>query len=256
MTIAETDRADNNSNLKTLYEAQELLLHDIIGKQHEVSTNLISCKDSLDALQDKIDQSQTPNAAGPASVDDQKVILNAIKSEIEQVKDGLADSNTNTRDSTTVEPGNYSNFASALTITSNLAALMISGTMIASARALATQAREMSTIARRFEVHCPPIEQSTDQQSISTTRPSKEPVEFANGSDRVIADAVDPEQFPLDSDPGSCKSDVHESSSPAVCHSQEERAEQSQEIQMKTCLTGNQELYSHDSQPRTKTVYF
>ena len=75
MTIAETDRADNNGNLKALFKAQEPLLHDIIGKQHEVFTILTSFKDSLDALQDKIDQSQTPGTAGSVLVNDQEVIL-------------------------------------------------------------------------------------------------------------------------------------------------------------------------------------
>ena len=173
--MAETDRADSHENLKTLFEALAPLLHDIIGKQHEVSADVTSYKDSLNILQEKMDQLQTTGAVGSVLVDDQKAILDAIRSEIDLMRDGLADRDTSTRDSTHTEPAKSSSFfASAWAITSNLGALMLSGTMIASAHIVATQARDLTTIARRFEFQPLLMEQSIDKHSASTKRPSKE----------------------------------------------------------------------------------
>ena len=239
MTIAETDRAGNIGNLRILFDAQAPLLHDIIGKQHEVSTDIASCKDSLDALQEKIDLSQTPGAAGSAIVDEQKEILDAIKSEIGLVRDELADRDTNVRESTHIEPANSSSFASALAITSTLASLMLSGTMIASAHTLTTQARDMSTIARRFEVHSLPMKVAIDQLSASTKRPSKEAKNFVNSSGQVIADDVDSERPTLHLDSGSGKSDAYKTSLTAVYHSQKGRANQ-------PCETKNQSKVTND----------
>ena len=159
ITTAETVRADHVENLKTLLEAHTPLLHSIIGNQHEFFIDRGSCKDNLGKLRKKVHHLTTQGAGASVKLDAQQEIFEALRLETGSLRERLAAEETNARESNPTKSANSSSFISALAITLNLAALVLSGTMIASAHTLANRAREISTIARRFEIHVSPAEQ-------------------------------------------------------------------------------------------------
>ena len=134
-------------NLKNLLEARAALLHDSTGKQYELAKDLASCEDKLDAMQVNIDQSRTQGARAPIPIYDRQDMLDEIKSEIAMVRAKLATRETDMGETTETEPAISHSCTSALAITSNLFAAMLSGTLINSAHTLARQARDMSTVA-------------------------------------------------------------------------------------------------------------
>lgn len=162
ITTAETDRADHVENLKTLFEAHTSLLHNIIGNQHELFIDLGSCKENLGKLREKVDHLMTQGTRASVKLDAQQEIFEALRLETGSLRERLAAEETNARESNPTEPANSSSFISALVITSNLATLVLSGTMIASVHTLANRTRGMSTIARKFEIHVSPAEQAID----------------------------------------------------------------------------------------------
>ncbi|CAD6591630.1 MAG: hypothetical protein ASARMPREDX12_005284 [Alectoria sarmentosa] len=156
ITTAETDRADHVENLKNLFEAHTPLLRSIIGNQHGLFIDLGSCKDNLGTLREKVDDSMTQGAEASVKLDAQQEIFEALRLETGSLRERLVAEETNARESHPTRPANSSSFISALAITSNLAPLVLSGTMIVSAYTLANRAREMSTIARKIEIHVSP----------------------------------------------------------------------------------------------------
>ena len=141
------DRAENVENLKELLKAHAALLHDSTWKQYELAKDLTSCEDKLDAMQVNIDQSPTQGVGLPILANDSEDLLDEIISEIVMVRENLATREADVGESTKTEPAISDSFTSALGITSNLFAAMLSGTTIMSARKLACQARDMSTVA-------------------------------------------------------------------------------------------------------------
>ncbi len=220
ITTAETDRADNVENLKILLEAHAPLLHNIIGRQCQASADIASCKDDLDSLLDKVSQLQTQGAAASVPLNDHQDILEAIKSEVELLKERFAAGDTDATESTPTDQAISSSFKSALVITSNLVLLVLSGTTIASAHALANQARNMSVIARRFELNVLPVEQSVDKP-------------LASSRSSAITNAIDTGRPAIGSDARTYKGNVCGHSPTAVMLSQEDRDSQSQSQQTK-----------------------
>ena len=189
-TTAETDRAENIDNLKHLLEAHAALLHDSAGKQVELSRDLASCKNALDGIQVNTDQSQTQGAGASTPIYNPQDMLDKIKSEVELIREKLADRENNTGELTDTEPATPDSFTSALAITSNVFAVMLSGTMIVSAHNLASQARKMSTVARRFEIDVPLREHLVDQRPVDAGGYIREAKDIKKGSSSASTDAV------------------------------------------------------------------
>ena len=82
-------------------------------------------------------------------------MLDKIKSDLVMVRDNLATRGTDVGETTKTEAAISDSFTSALVITSNPFAVILSGTMIMSAHKLARQARDMPTVARKFDADVP-----------------------------------------------------------------------------------------------------
>ena len=177
--------------MKDLLEAHAALLHESTGKQDELAKDLASCEDKLDAMQVNINQSQTQGAGAPTPIYDPQDMLDKIKSEIAMVRENLATRETDVGETTKTEPAISDSFTSALAITSNLFAVMLSGTMIMSAHKLARQARDMSTVARNFEADVPLREHLVDQWGVGTGRSIRKDGDFGKGCSSALTDAVD-----------------------------------------------------------------
>ena len=122
---------------------------------------------------------------------DPQDMLDEIKSEIVMVRENLATRETDVGETTKTEPGISDSFTSDLAITSNLFAVMLSGTMIMLAHKLARQARHMSTVARNFEVDVPLREHQVDQRSVDTGRSIRNDRDFGKSCSSALTDAVD-----------------------------------------------------------------
>ena len=90
-----------------------------------------------------------------------------LKSEIITVRENLATRETDVGESTKPDLAISDSFTSALAITSNLFAVILSGTMIMSAHKLARQARNITTVARNFELDVPLREHLVDRKVTS-----------------------------------------------------------------------------------------
>ena len=211
-----------------MLEAHAPLLHNIMGRQREASADMASCKDNLDLLLDKVSQLQTQGAGASVQLDDHQDILEAIKSEVELLKERFAADDTDATEPTPTDQAMFSSFKSALVITSNLVLLVLSGTTIASAHTLANQAQNMSVIARKFELNVLAAEQLVDKPLASTGGPAKE----TEGSKKSCGSAIiDTGRPAIGSDARTYKGNVCEDSLTAVMLSQEGRASQSQSQQ-------------------------
>lgn len=204
------------------------MLHNIIGRQCQASADMASCKDNLDSLLDKVSQSQTQGAAASVQLDDHQDILEAIKSEVELLKERFAAGDIDATESTPTDQAISSSFKSALVVTSNLVLLVLSGTTIVSAHALANQARNISVIARKFELNVLPVEQSVDKPLASTAGPAKETGDSNKSCSSAITNAIDTGRPAIGSDARTYKGNVCGDSPTAVMLSQEDRASQSQ----------------------------
>ena len=164
--------------MKNLLEAHAALLHESTGKQDELAKDLASCGDKLDAMQVNIDQSQTQGAGSAIPTYDPQDMLDEIKSEIVTVRENLATRETDVGETTKTELAISDSFTSALAITSNLFAVILSGTMIMLAHKLARQARNITTVARNFEFDVPLREHLVDQRSVDTGRSVRKDRDF------------------------------------------------------------------------------
>ena len=122
------------------------------------------------------------------SMYDTQDMLDEIKSEIVMVRDNLATRETEVGEITETVSDN---FTSALAITSNLFAMMLSGTMIMSAHKFAHQARDMSTVAGKFEIEVPLREHIVDQRSVDTGQSISKNRDFGKSCSSALTDAVD-----------------------------------------------------------------
>lgn len=247
ITTAETDQADTFENVKNLLETYAALLRDISGKQDDLSTDLDSFKDNLDLLSDKVDQLQIQGLQGPVPPNGQQDILDAIKSEIESAREKLEAGKTDAGRATEAEPAISSSFASALTITSKLFPIMLSGTMIVSAHTLASQARTISTIARKLELHIPLTEQLADQRSAGTGRTKGNAEDFRKSHSSATTDAIDFERPAIGPDPRIYKGNLQQKPLTTMCRVWEERASQSQETQVRGKHANDQRSRSCDT---------
>lgn len=118
-------------------------------------------------MQVNIDQSQTQGAGSAIPIYDPQDMLDEIKSEIVKVRETLATLETDVGETTKAELAISDSFTSALAITSNLFAVILSGTMIMSAHRSAHQARSITTIARNFEFDVPLREDLVDRKVTS-----------------------------------------------------------------------------------------
>lgn len=254
ITTAETHQADNFENMKNLLEDYATLLRDISGKQHDLSTDLDSFKDNLDLLSDKVDRLQIQGLQGAVPMNGQQDILDAIKSEIVSVRENLAAGKTHAGRPTEAEPAISSSFASALTMISKLFPIMLSGTMILSAHTLASQARNISTIAGKLELHVPLTEQLADQRSPGTARTKGNAEDFRKSHSSATTDAIDFERLAIGPDPGIHESNLYKEPLTTLCRVPEERASQSQESQVRGKHANDQRSRSCDTHLHNKTV--
>ena len=176
--------------MKTLLEAHAALLYDSTGKQDGLAKNLASCEEKLDAMQLSIDQSRTQGARAPIPMYDPQDMLDEIKSEIVMVRESLETRETDVGESKETGPAISDSVTSALAITSNLFAVMLSGTMIMSAHKLARQARDMSTVARNFEADVPLRQHLVDQRSVRTGRSIRKDRDFGESCSSALTDAA------------------------------------------------------------------
>ena len=216
------------------------LLRDITGKQHGLSKDLASFKDNLDVLWEKANQSQTQDVQVLVPMNDQQDTLDAIISEIGLVREELTAGKTNAGEPTEAEPATTSSFASTLTITSELFALMLSGTMIVSAHTLASQARDLSAIARNFELHVPPTEHLAEQRSVGTGGTNRKAENLRESRSSATIDAIDFERPATGPDARMYEVDLNKKPVTASCRLQEDRASESQETRTQDKLADKQ----------------
>ena len=240
--------------MKNLLETYAALLRDISGKQNDLSTDLDSFKDNQYLLSDKVDQLQIQGLQGPVPMNGQQGILDAIKSEIVSVREKLAAGKTDAGRPTETEPAISSSFASALTITSKLFPIMLSGTMIVSAHTLASQARTISTIARKLELHIPLTEQLADQRSAGTGRTKGNAEDFRKSHSSATTDAIVFERPAIGPDPRIYEGNLHKKPLTTMCRMPEEIASQSQETQVRGKHANDQRSRSCDTHLHNKTV--
>ena len=217
---------------------------------------MASCKDNLDSLLEKVSLLQTQGAGASVHMDDHQATLEAIKSEVELLKEGFAAGDTDVTESTPTDQAISSSFKSALVITSNLVLLVLSGTTIASAHALAIQARNMSVIVRQLELNVLPVEQSVDQPLTRTGGPAKETEDSKKSCGFAITNAIDTGRPVIGSDARTYKGNVCEDSLTAVMLLQEGRASQSQSQQTQNQGKHTEIQYSQscDSHLRNEAV--
>ena len=177
-------------------------------------------------MQGNIDQSQTQGAGAPIPMNDPQDMLDEIKSEIVMVRENSATRETDVGKTTKTEPAIPDSFTSALAITSNLFAVMLSGTMIMSAHKLARQARDMSTVARNFEADVPLREHLVDQWSVGTGLSVKKDRDFGKGYSSALTDAVDLGRSALGSETRTYQGKIHKDPSTAFRRLRDERASQ------------------------------
>lgn len=146
-----------------MYEAHTTLLENIGRRQDGVSEDLSKYSDNLDALQENFDSLHLEGGRASIQSEEQKRILEAIQQKIESMK-------TDPEMPSTLDENKTSNvFTKALVVTTNRVSLVLSGAMFTSAHTLASQARDMSTIARRFESRPPFIEQPPEENEAIMT---------------------------------------------------------------------------------------
>lgn len=155
------------------------------------------------------------------------------------VRENLATQETDVGKPTKTEPAISDSFTSALATTSNLFAVMLSGTMIMSAHKLARQARDMSTVARNFEADVPLREYLVDQRSVGTGLSVKKDRDFGEGYSSALTDAVDLGQSALGSETRTCQGKIHKNPSTAFRRLRDERTSQIQETKTQGKVTSD-----------------
>ena len=142
-----------------LYEAHITLLEKLGQKQAEVSAELGAHTEVLPVLQDRLDRSQHEGAGASIRMDEQPKILEDIGKTVESVKMKLETTDTPT------EVRSSDSLSTALAVTSGLAALVLSGMMLASTHELTMRAREMSSVVSKFKFQVIPKELAIAQPS-------------------------------------------------------------------------------------------
>ena len=177
----------------------------------------------MGALWERVDQLQIPDSGTSVNVDDQQRILEAIRLEIRSVLENVVAKETNAKGSNPTEPVISNSSSPASTITSGLVALLLSGTVIASTQKLANQARDLSMIARKLEIHVPPAEQLLDRPSISSGGPAGRAKQLTKSCCSAVTDPIDLGQPSIAFDARTYTSEGYEKSLAAACCSQEGR---------------------------------
>ena len=240
--------------MKTLLEAHAALLYDSTGKQSELAENLASCEDKLDAMQLSINQIRTQGAGAPILLYDPQDMLDEIKSEIVMVRETLATRETDVGESNETGPAVSDSFTSAFAITSNLFAVMLSGTMIMSAHKLARQARDMSTVARNFEADVPLREHLVDQRSVRTGRSIRKDRDFGESCSSALTDAAGVGGSALGSEARTYQGSIYKKQPTALRRSPDERASIIEENETHSKVTRESYLTSGDVHIQTGTA--
>ena len=205
-------------------------------------------------MQVNIDQSQTQGAGAPIQMYDPQDMLEEIKSEIVMVRENLATRETDVGETTKTEPAVSESFTSALAITSNLFAVMLSGTMTMSAHKLARQARDMSTVARNFEADVPLREHPVDQWAVGTGRSIRKDRDFGKTCSSALTDAVDLGRSALISEARTYQGNIYEKPPTALRRLGDERASKIQETETQGKVTSNNCSTSGDAHIQTRTA--
>ena len=149
-TAAETVRAEDTVRLEDAHRA-------LSGRFEEVDlerqrTN-VQTREGLEALQEKPDRSGSSDNRILISPVDQDKTMRSIEADILQIKDGMEKAKKAKPISNASNGFDVS--LSALDAMSRVFALAVSGVMVASARDMARQAREISTISTQGGIHTP-----------------------------------------------------------------------------------------------------
>ena len=240
--------------MKNLLEAHAALLHESTGKQYELAEDLASCKDKLDAMQVNTDDPQSQGGGAPIPTYDPQNMLDEIKSEMVKVNENLAKRQTDIRETTKTEPAISDSFTSALGITSNLFAVLLSGTMIMSAHDLGCQARDMSTVARNFEVDDQLREHLVDERSVDTGRSIRKNGDFGKRCSATLTDAVDLGRPALGSETRTCQGSIYEEPPTTLRYLRDERACKVQETETHEKVTNDNCSTSSDTRIQISTA--
>ena len=109
------------------------------------------------------------------------------------VRDNLATRDTDVGETTKTKPAISDSLTLTLTlvIKSNLFAVMLSGTMIMPAHKLARQARDKSTVARKFEADVPLKDHLVDHRSVGIGPNNREDRVFEKSCSSALTDVTD-----------------------------------------------------------------
>ena len=111
-----------------------------------MSTRLSACKDDLDEMMGRMDVSSTQNADIQLKLDKQTATLDEVRSDIDQLKEKLEREQTQVQNRNRAERRDLEKAISALTITSTIFTLAVSGTIFVSIHDIATKAADLSRL--------------------------------------------------------------------------------------------------------------
>ena len=201
-----------------------------------------------------IDQSQTQGTGARIPIYDPQGMLDEIKSEIVMVRENLETRETDAGESTKTEPAISDSFTSALAITSNLFAVILSGTMIMSAHELARQARDISTVAGNFEADVLLREHLVDQRSLNNQRSIRKDRSFGKSCSATLTDAVDGGRSVLGSETRTFRGNNYKKPPTALRPLRNERASKIQETETHGKVTSDNFSTSGDVHIQTSTA--
>ena len=196
-----------------------------------------------------IDQSQTQGVGSAIPMYDPQDMLNEIKSEIVTVRENLATRDTDVGETTKTELAISDSFTSALAITSNLFAVILSGTMIMSAHKLARQARNITTVARKFEFDVPLREHLVDQRSVDTGRSVRKDRDFGKSCSSAFANAVDLGRSASGSKARTHQGKIYKTPPATLPRLRDERASKIQDTEPQDKVTSGDCSTSNDDNP-------
>jgi hypothetical protein len=164
-TAVETVRAEDTMRLEDAHRAIPGRLEEVDIEQKRTNVQI---REGLEALQEKADRSASSDDRIQIGLVDQDKTMRSIEADILQMKDGMEKAKKAKPISNASNGFNAS--LSALDVMSRVFALAVSGVMVASARDMARQAREISTISTQGGIHTPGIHTTNHPMAANAER--------------------------------------------------------------------------------------
>ena len=148
-TAAETGRVEDVMRLDDTLTANSNILQDMGTQQQEANAQSRAIGEGLKALTEKADQFSKRGEHIQMELKKQHEAIRSIEEDISQIKQDLENADMTNGGPIVGCSADFGISTSALDITSKMFVMALSGALVTSARDMARQAREMSTISKQ-----------------------------------------------------------------------------------------------------------